>query len=78
VNVEALVIAAGQNVKRLLTFWGRGPRRLAQSQALRLLAPTSPRRSAPPMSHRIGNPAHPSRVFQHAGVFCEVWRQDPA
>jgi hypothetical protein len=29
VNAEALVIAAGQNIKRLLTFWGRGPRRLA-------------------------------------------------
>src|SRR5215208_3757232 len=53
VNVEALVIAAGQNVKRLLTFWGRGPRRLAQAKALR---PTSPRRSAPSMSHRIGDP----------------------
>jgi hypothetical protein len=38
VNVEALVIAAGQNVKRLLTFRGRGPRRLAQAQALRLPA----------------------------------------
>ena len=54
VNVEALVIAAGQNVKRLLTFWGRGPRRLAQAKALR---PTSPRRSAPSMSHRIGDPS---------------------
>jgi hypothetical protein len=41
VNVEAMVIAAGQNVKRLLTFWGRGPRRLAQAVALRPPAPTS-------------------------------------
>ena len=35
VNVEALVIAAGQNIKRLLTFSGRGPRKLAQVEALR-------------------------------------------
>ena len=40
VNVEALVIAAGQNIKRLLTFSGRGPRRLAQAAALRPPAPT--------------------------------------
>ena len=40
VNAEAMVIAAGQNVKRLLAFSGRGPRRLAQAQALRPPAPT--------------------------------------
>jgi hypothetical protein len=40
VNVEALVTAAGQNIKRLLTFWGREPRRLAQAEALRPRAPT--------------------------------------
>jgi hypothetical protein len=40
VNVEALVIAAGQNIKRLLDFWGRGPRKMAQAQALRPPAPT--------------------------------------
>jgi hypothetical protein len=45
VNVEALVTATGQNIKRLLTFSGRGPRRLAQTAALRLLAPTLPPRS---------------------------------
>ena len=72
VNFEAMVIAAGQNVKRLLTFWGRGPRRLAQAQALRLPAPTSPRRSAPSMSLASEIPAHPSRVFQHAEPFHDV------
>jgi transposase len=41
VNVETLVIAAGQNIKRLLTFSGRGPRRLAQAVALRPPAPIS-------------------------------------
>jgi transposase len=40
VNAEAMVIATGQNVKRLLTFSGRGPRKMAQAQALRPPAPT--------------------------------------
>jgi hypothetical protein len=35
VNSEALLIAAGQNVKRLLTFGHRRPRRTAQAAALR-------------------------------------------
>lgn len=34
-NCEALITASGQNVKRLLTFGGRGPRRPAQEAALR-------------------------------------------
>jgi transposase len=34
VNIEALVIAAGQNIKRLLTFAARKPKRLAQAAAL--------------------------------------------
>ena len=41
-----LVIAAGQNIKRLLDFSGRGPRKLAQVEALRPPAPTSSRWSA--------------------------------
>jgi len=40
VNAEAMVIAAGQNIKRLLTFSARGPRKLAQAAALRLPALT--------------------------------------
>ena len=35
VNTEVLVTAAGQNVKRLLTFGPRGPRKTAQAAALR-------------------------------------------
>jgi transposase len=35
VNVEALLIASGQNVKRLLAFGGRRPKKLAQAAALR-------------------------------------------
>jgi hypothetical protein len=34
-NAEALLIAAGQNVKRLLAFAGGGPKKLAQAAALR-------------------------------------------
>ncbi len=45
VNAEAMVTAAGQNIKRLLTFWGRGPRKLAQVEALRPPAPTSSAKS---------------------------------
>ena len=41
VNAEATVIATGQNIKRLLDFSGRGPRKLAQVEALRPPAPTS-------------------------------------
>jgi hypothetical protein len=43
VDQEALMIAAGQNVKRLLEFGGRGPRRLAQAAALRPLEKPSSR-----------------------------------
>jgi len=35
VNMEALLIASGQNVKRLLAFGGRRPKKLAQAAALR-------------------------------------------
>jgi transposase len=35
VNIEALLIASGQNVKRLLTFGSRRPKKLAQAAALR-------------------------------------------
>ena len=39
VNAEALFIAAGQNIKRLLAFGERGPRREARVAALRRPAP---------------------------------------
>jgi hypothetical protein len=35
IREEALMIASGQNVKRLLTFGGRRPKKLAQAAALR-------------------------------------------
>jgi transposase len=39
VNIEALLVASGQNIKRLLAARGKGPRDLAQAAALHL--PTS-------------------------------------
>jgi Transposase DDE domain len=42
VNIEALLIASGQNTKRLLTFGQKGPRRPAQVVALRV-TPTARR-----------------------------------
>jgi len=50
VNAEALLIAAGQNVKRLLELGGRGPRRFAQAAALRPLERSS---SRPVHHHRM-------------------------
>jgi transposase len=41
VNIEALLIASGQNVKRLLAFGGRSPKKLAQAAALRPPVATS-------------------------------------
>ena len=66
VNAEALLIAAGQNVKRLLTFGERGPRREAQVVALRRPAP-NPYEICGGRRHRNGRSQHPARVFQHPG-----------
>jgi hypothetical protein len=64
VNVEALVIAAGQNIKRLLAFSGRGPRRLAKAEALRLPAPHhSLEIDSHPRSHRVEDPEHLREFF---------------
>jgi hypothetical protein len=52
-NSEALVIAAGQNTKRLLAFGGRRPKRPAQAAALRP-AQTEP----PPDLDSSGRRAH--------------------
>ncbi|MDP9485631.1 MAG: IS1182 family transposase [Actinomycetota bacterium] len=59
VNCEVLVTATGQNVKRLLEFGARGPRRVAQAAALR---PPERSHSRPARHHRATRP----RVFQHA------------
>jgi transposase len=66
VNCEALITASGQNIKRLLTFVSRGPRRPAQVVALRpperpLLYPDGCRYR----THRRSFIRHRG-VFQHA------------
>ena len=65
VNAEALLIAAGQNIKRLLTFGERGPRREAQVAALRQPAP-NPYEFCGVRRHRRRCSRRPARVSQHA------------
>lgn len=63
VNIEALMIAAGQNIKRLLTFGGRRPKAPAQVAALRppdASAGTDLRRVR---KHRASSSWRPARPF---------------
>jgi hypothetical protein len=73
VNVEALLIAAGQNIKRLLAYGRRGPGHPAQVAALRQPAP-DPYESCSVRKHRKKCPGRSARVFQHPGVFSETQR----
>jgi transposase len=65
VNAEALLIAAGQNVKRLLTFGKRGPKRSAQVAVLRQPAP-NPHGFCGVRRHRKRCSRHPERVYSTA------------
>jgi transposase len=77
VNIEALLIAGGQNIKRLLAARGRGPRSLAQAAALHLPQPIHfSRFGTSSGDHRFidgepgcGGRSSDSRVFQRAGSF---------
>jgi hypothetical protein len=62
VNIEALLIASGQNVKRLLAFGGRRPKKLAQAAALRSPSATGHKISGA-REHRAERSWPPSRVF---------------
>ena len=65
VNTEALMIASGQNLKRLLAFGPRRPRKTATAAALR-----PPEKPSP---HLIRRHRAPQRgVFQQAGEFCAL------
>jgi len=77
VNTEALLIASGQNIKRLLSFGYRGPRRLAQVAALRKPV-TNLYQFRGVRGHRNRHSRRPGSVFQHPGKFSEVHIQDPA
>src|SRR5215207_7647341 len=69
VNVEALLIASGQNLKRLLASGYRGPRRPAQVAALRQPAPNHPYEFRGVRRHRERHSRRPARVFQQADTF---------
>ncbi len=71
VNAEALLIASGQNIKRLLTFGERGPKRPAQVAALRQLAP-NPYGFCGIRRHRKRCSRRPVRVFQHSALMPEA------
>jgi hypothetical protein len=67
VNVEALLVAAGQNLKRLLFFGGRKPRKPAQVAALR--PPAAYIGSHSSGRHRLGLGGKPKSILQQAGWF---------
>jgi hypothetical protein len=62
VNTEALLIASGQNVKRLVALGGRGPKKLAQAATLRPPAVTGYKISRS-RKHRAGLSWRPRRSF---------------
>lgn len=71
VNSEALMIASGQNVKRLVAFGSRPPRRVAQVAALR--RPEAGRPGLRDVRKHRGRCIWPQRdLFQHAASFHAV------
>ncbi len=66
VNAEALMIAAGQNIKRLMAFGGWRPRKLAQVAALR--PPSRPAKQSRHYARMVSSTTQTSdsRVFQQA------------
>jgi hypothetical protein len=67
VNVEALLVAAGQNLKRLLFFGGRKPRKPAQVAALN--PPAAYIDSRHFRRHRLGRRGQPKSILQQAVAF---------
>ena len=63
VNIEALLIASGQNVKRLLAYGGRRPKKLAQAAALRPPAATGRHEINHARKHLARRSRWPMRVF---------------
>ena len=62
VNIEALLIASGQNVKRLLAFGSRRPKRQAQAAALRPPS-ASGRKTRCAWEHRSSHSWQPTKEF---------------
>lgn len=74
VNCEILITASGQNIKRLLTFGSREPRRPAQVAALR-----PPKRPPLRLDHRgwVANFCSPGRHSPRFSTRCPEWYRDP-
>ena len=67
VNIEALLIASGQNMKRLLAFGGRRPKTLAQAAALRPPAAATGHKISGAREHRA------ERSWRYRGRFSTRW-----
>jgi transposase len=72
VNIEALLIASGQNVKRLVAARERGPRKLAQAEALRPPDPVS--RCGSHVSGRWPSFAGAKAYFNRLSSLDSPWR----
>ena len=72
VNAEALLVAAGQNIKRLLFVGGRKPRKPAQVATLR--PPAAYISSRSPRRHRLGLGSQPKSILQQAESFLTLGR----
>ena len=62
-NTEALLIAAGQNVKRLLTFGGGRPKKVGAGCGRRAAAQTAARPSPPQIRRTSPKTGRPTRSF---------------
>ena len=67
VNMEALLIASGQNVKRLLAFGGLRPNKLAQAAALRPPSAATSHKISGAREHRA------ERSWRYRGSFSTSW-----
>ena len=75
VNAEALMTASGQNVKRLMEFGAKGPRRPAQAAALHRPEAVRLPKFHGGRRHRGRCPWHRARPFSTSwGVLRSTWR----
>jgi uroporphyrinogen-III synthase len=63
VNIEALLIASGQNVKRLLAYGGHRPKKPAQAAALRPPTTTVGYETSRALEHRSNGSWRPTKAF---------------
>jgi transposase len=72
VNIEALMVAAGQNMKRLVASCGRGPKPVAQAVALRLPEPSFSYSRCHARRHHRCIPRHTRRSFSTRWIVFEA------